>query len=229
MQWKEFLKPTIGKVSLSFLIAGLWRLITYYLLSITRDPNAIVLTIKPALPIMILDFLFFVLLIYPLACSLYHLWPQYKKGNLLSALKEKKVLFCIIFFNPYTLNIIFIIFYFLFLNLYSSNLPYTECGVYIVDIVPDAPAEKAGLHPGITILSVNGETIETISEFSNIIKSKKPGDKIVVSSYSNGSTINYGSNIAIILGKNPLENIDYGFFGANVTQNFVQSTSICKK
>ncbi|NOQ37277.1 PDZ domain-containing protein [archaeon] len=228
MQWKEFLKPTIVKVSLSFLIAGLCRL-TYYLLSITRDPNAIVLTIKPALPIMILDFLFFVLLMYPLACSLCHLWPQYKKGNLLLALKEKKVLFCIIFFNPYVLKIVFFIFYFLFINLYISQLPNTECGVLLVGVFPDSPAEKAGLHSGITILSVNGETIETLSEFSNVIKSKKPGDEIIISSYSDGLTTNYGSNITIILGKNPSENIDYGFFGANVTQNFVKSTTMCKK
>ena len=44
-------------------------------------------------------------------------------------------------------------------------------GAFITRILPDSPAEKAGLKPGLSVLSIDGDKIENRAQFSNYIAS----------------------------------------------------------
>jgi len=51
-------------------------------------------------------------------------------------------------------------------------------GVLITQIMPETPAEKAGLRTGDVIIKMNGENIESASQFRNAIASTAPGTEI---------------------------------------------------
>jgi len=218
VNWKEFLRPKIGKILLSFLITLAWIGIQFLIILIQNPGVSIRISqvsggisfsfTKPglaminAVSITLFGVLWGTLWSYPFASSLYHLWPQYKKGKLLSAIKEKKILLGILIFNPSSLTIIGNILTFSLIYFSLSISPDIECGVYILNVFPNSPAERVGLQAGSSISAINGEIIETVSEFSNIIKNTKPGDKITVS-YLKDST--FFSGLEITLGENPSE------------------------
>ncbi len=62
---------------------------------------------------------------------------------------------------------------------------------YILGVVPDSPAEQAGLKPGDKINSINGVAIKKWEDILNNIKSFKPEDKQLTLSVSN-SNPDYG-------------------------------------
>lgn len=64
---------------------------------------------------------------------------------------------------------------------YSVN----ELGVYIYSVAEGSNAEKAGLKSGYIVKSVNGNKVESASDFKAVIKKLKVGDKIKVT-VSNG-------------------------------------------
>ena len=51
-------------------------------------------------------------------------------------------------------------------------------GVSVTEVVPDSPAEEAGLQPGDVILSMDGEEMYHISELSAGIKLRTPGETV---------------------------------------------------
>ena len=51
-------------------------------------------------------------------------------------------------------------------------------GVSVTEVVPDSPAEEAGLQPGDVILSMDGEEMYNISELSAGIKLRTPGETV---------------------------------------------------
>ena len=51
-------------------------------------------------------------------------------------------------------------------------------GVPVTEVVPDSPAEEAGLQPGDVILSMEGEEMYNISELSAEIKLRTPGETV---------------------------------------------------
>ncbi len=53
-------------------------------------------------------------------------------------------------------------------------------GAMIREIVPDSPAEEAGLKVGEVILSVDGEALKPETDLSEVIRSYKPGDTITL-------------------------------------------------
>ena len=56
----------------------------------------------------------------------------------------------------------------------------TAAGIIVADVVPDSPAEQAGLRIGDILLSVNGRRVESVSRFRSYAYFKKPGEKLVV-------------------------------------------------
>src|SRR3546814_20276608 len=50
-------------------------------------------------------------------------------------------------------------------------------GAVIARVVPDTPAEEAGLQPGEVAVSVNGEPVETRSQLRLAVGLMEPGDK----------------------------------------------------
>ncbi len=64
-------------------------------------------------------------------------------------------------------------------------------GMYVVNVVSDSPAEKAGIQVGDIIFKIDGNTVGNNSEaLSTVISGKKPGDTISLDIWRNGETKN---------------------------------------
>lgn len=64
-------------------------------------------------------------------------------------------------------------------------------GMYVVNVVSDSPAEKAGIQVGDIIFKIDGNTVGDNSEaLSTVISGKKPGDTISLDIWRNGETKN---------------------------------------
>ncbi|SHM52580.1 Do/DeqQ family serine protease [Caldanaerovirga acetigignens] len=78
------------------------------------------------------------------------------------------------------------------------NLKSTE-GALISYVVPNSPAEKAGLRQGDVILKINDKTIKKASDVSEIVSNSKINQKLVLLIYRNGRTM----YVSVIVGKKP--------------------------
>ena len=58
------------------------------------------------------------------------------------------------------------------------GVPQDTRGVLITDVETGEPAEEAGLVPGDVIVSVNGETVESVNDFEKAIGGFEGGDRI---------------------------------------------------
>ena len=58
--------------------------------------------------------------------------------------------------------------------------PPVDQGVLIQDVVPDGPAERAGIEPGDVVIVFEGEPIETNDDLLTAIRSHEPGDRVEV-------------------------------------------------
>lgn len=58
-------------------------------------------------------------------------------------------------------------------------------GAYIVEVVEDSPAEKAGIETNDIITKLDGKDVKAEDDISEIIKTKKSGDKISIEVYKN--------------------------------------------
>ncbi|MDQ0148858.1 S1C family serine protease [Eubacterium multiforme] len=67
------------------------------------------------------------------------------------------------------------------------NLPE---GIYVVEVVPFSPAEKAGIKQGDTIVKFGGEKVKTLEELNNIKNKMKSGDKVETQVIRDGKKIN---------------------------------------
>jgi len=57
-----------------------------------------------------------------------------------------------------------------------SNLS-VDSGCYIVDVVPESPADKGGVKEGDVITRVDNQTINTVGDLQQIMKTKKVGEE----------------------------------------------------
>ncbi len=58
-------------------------------------------------------------------------------------------------------------------------------GIYVKSVIPDGPADKYGIMPGDIIIKLDDKIVDSIAKFNTLIESKKPGDFIKVTVYSN--------------------------------------------
>jgi len=59
-------------------------------------------------------------------------------------------------------------------------------GVLVTKVVDDSPAEKAGIEDGDIIYLFGGETVEGSKQLSEMVSSRKPGDKVKIVLYRDG-------------------------------------------
>lgn len=67
-----------------------------------------------------------------------------------------------------------------------NNLPE---GAYVQNVVTDSPADKAGMRSGDIIIKVDGQRIDANNQLSSVIAKKKAGDRIKISVYRDGKTM----------------------------------------
>lgn len=53
-------------------------------------------------------------------------------------------------------------------------------GVLVIEVVPDSPADKAGLREDDVIIRLDGEEVREPDDLIDVVKGKKPGDKVKV-------------------------------------------------
>jgi S1-C subfamily serine protease len=58
------------------------------------------------------------------------------------------------------------------------QLKQTDAGIEVQSILPDSPADKAGLRMNDIILKMNGDDVGAMQNFVKSVGTKKPGDKI---------------------------------------------------
>lgn len=67
----------------------------------------------------------------------------------------------------------------------AMDLDVTE-GVLIAKVVPDSPAEEAGIKAGDVVIAVNGAPINSFSDLANAIGLRMPGDEVTITLIRDG-------------------------------------------
>ena len=72
----------------------------------------------------------------------------------------------------------------------ASQTPAGGRGAYITAVAPGGPAEQAGLRPGHTIVTVNGQSINTPQNLLDIVTRSSAGDYLQIA-YNDGSRVQW--------------------------------------
>lgn len=102
-------------------------------------------------------------------------------------------------------------------NVYDLTVGDTESvsGVLIQDIVPDSPAEKAGLEKGMFITKMNNNSIRHVYDFRTFMNNSYAGESLSLLVNNNGSILNK----TLQLDSYPEESIKKGYLGVYTEQN----------
>ena len=68
----------------------------------------------------------------------------------------------------------------------AEGLPEGTIGAYVVEIVPESPAQIGGILPGDILQKVDGEDIDDPTKIASIVRTRKVGDKLHVRLLRNG-------------------------------------------
>lgn len=78
----------------------------------------------------------------------------------------------------------------------AFKLPSKTTGVVISDVVKDSPADKAGLHPGDVIVSIDGKSVSSPEAVIAIVGQKTAGDTVVLEVLQGGKKKSYSIVLA---------------------------------
>jgi putative serine protease PepD len=82
-----------------------------------------------------------------------------------------------------------------------STSPALGGGAQVAEVVPNSPAEKAGIRAGDVIVGVDGERVRQPDDVAGAISSKNPGEKVAVEVRRNGDQST--SKVQVDLGNRP--------------------------
>ena len=80
-----------------------------------------------------------------------------------------------------------------------------ESGILIVDVIPNSPANKAGLKPGDIIQTIAGQTVTQPDEVQQAVDKTKVGDKLTLGLQRDAKQANIAVTVGILPTSNQLE------------------------
>lgn len=87
----------------------------------------------------------------------------------------------------------------------DRDLPVTQ-GALLVSVTPNSPADDAGLRNDDIIVAIDQRTLDDTTSVLDVLREKKPGDRIEVTVVRDGAT----QTVEIELGRSPFRAIDSG-------------------
>ena len=92
----------------------------------------------------------------------------------------------------------------------GTVLPFDQNAFILIRVIPDSPADEAGLKPGDMIIAANDQAFQAEDELADIVQSNQPGNELTLSLYEPGS--DEPRQVTVTLGENP-NNKDQAFLG----------------
>lgn len=92
----------------------------------------------------------------------------------------------------------------------GAVIPIRLSGFVVSQVIPDSPADEAGLRPGSVIVAINGDEFQPEDELADIVQTLHPGDEITLSVLQPGD--GDPRQLTVILGSNP-EDEDLAYMG----------------
>ncbi len=62
----------------------------------------------------------------------------------------------------------------------NTNFDLKSCSIYVYNVVPNSPAERAGLRPGDAIIAINGQLLTSVDFYEQTWRDSHPGDPVDV-------------------------------------------------
>jgi putative serine protease PepD len=81
-----------------------------------------------------------------------------------------------------------------------SDTPTGATGAYVQSVVPDGPAEAAGIRAGDSIVAVDGDDIRSFDQLRGVISAYSPGDEVTVTLEREGQTLEVGVTLGTLGG-----------------------------
>ena len=78
----------------------------------------------------------------------------------------------------------------------SFGLGVDAKGVIIAGVLPDSPADQAGIKPGDIVTQINGNPITEPAELLNTVAQATPGESIKIAGLRNGSAFDLQAKVA---------------------------------
>jgi aminopeptidase N len=75
------------------------------------------------------------------------------------------------------------------------DFAYSGEGVRLSDVNPGSPAEKAGLRGGDVLIAVNGQAVNTLREYADVLRGLAPGDAVEIQYVRGGETRTTKTNV----------------------------------
>jgi len=93
---------------------------------------------------------------------------------------------------------------------WGAELPFNQPAFMVTHVIPDSPADKAGLNPGDIIIAVDEDVFQAEDDLADIIHSNQPGDEITLSIFQPGA--DEPRQVAVTLGENP-DDVSLAYLG----------------
>ena len=86
---------------------------------------------------------------------------------------------------------------------FEFEFPEDLQGALLQEVVPEGPADEAGLRPGDLITAIDGETLTPEEDLAQLIGGFEPGDEVLITYLEQSNPINEPVDVIVVLGSHP--------------------------